>query len=170
MTWINGSFLLGEADKVLEFFNQKGTDYWNEANAEALILAETMREMVEKGLPPETAVYVYGKSLEVKPSKPQEEVPKEEHELVLKVLLDESPGGLKKSLSKGIGTWWPDKASYEGKNRLGVRVEYSAIPPGCRVEEREEIVPAKPAEPERTVMKKVLICEGKNGTTEEIVE
>jgi len=168
MTGISGSFTLGDTEGVEKLFKDKAQEYVLQARSEAISVIDEMKKLVQKGLDPGTPIWVWGKEINIKAAPEREEVSKEVHSTVLQVLLDET-GELKKSKE---AAWYkyPDRVKYSGKTPSGVQLDYVAVPPGCYSEERTVIIAAKPAEPERSEIKRVLVCQGPGGTTEEIIE
>jgi hypothetical protein len=168
MTGISGSFTLGDTEGVEKLFKDKAQEYVLQARSEAISVIDEMKKLVQKGLDPGTPIWVWGKDISIMVAPRREEVSKEVHNTVLQVLLDET-GELKKSKE---AAWfvYPDRVKYSGKTPSGVQLDYVAVPPGCYVEERTVIIAAKPAEPEREEIKRVLICRGPDGTSEEIIE
>jgi len=152
-----GYYTLGETARVLTETEARMKVVLAQTEKDAKMVVEAMAELVKLGLPESTVVWVYGQRINVTDKTMIKNTP----ELVVQVVT-EATGKLKKSRSSE-----EDAVEYKGTMPTGVRVDFVAVPPGCRVEEREETIPAVE---EHIVKKRVLICSGPDGTTEEIIE
>ena len=161
---------MNDFDGVSRQFEKEITEYTVQARSEAISVIDEMRRLIEKGLDPDTRIFVWGREIDIHPKNKNHPEDEGVHQTVMRVLLEEIPTGLEKKKDVGWNNSTSEKVKYHGKSQTGVRLEYSVIPPGCHIEERQVIIEAKPAEPERVEVRRVIICQGPNGETEEVVD
>ncbi len=93
MTSIRGTFTLGDVKGVEKLFEDEGQKYVLEARSEAIVIIDEMKKLIQKGLSPETAIYIWGKEIQIKVAPDRSPVEETLHSTMIQVLLDESEGG-----------------------------------------------------------------------------